>query len=73
MCRLGELGKHDASDAGGDEDAHDALYAHHNDGKRAVDAGHPAAVPDGVLGLHAEQESRGEVNHVLHADCVTGR
>ena len=70
MCGLGELCKHDASDAGGDEDAHDALHAHHNDGERAVDARHPAAVPDGVLRLHAEQEGRGEVHHVLHADCV---
>ena len=90
VCRyLFRIGRQD-SFVYRDEDPHDALHAHHEDGRRALGRGHAAAVPaqcapplarvpvsrvrlpDGVLSLHAEQEGRAEVRHVVHAGHVLG-
>ena len=57
-----KLGKDHACHTGLDDDPHHALDALHDDGLGALLRGLPRAVPDGVLGLHAEQEGRGEVD-----------
>ena len=53
-----------------DDDTHNALDTHHDDGEGALIGGGPAPVPDGVLGLHAEQERGSEVLDVVHTDHV---
>ena len=53
-----------------DDDTHNALDTHHDDGEGALIGGGPAPVPDGVLALHAEQERGSEVLDVVHTDHV---
>ena len=53
-----------------DDDTHNALDAHHDDGEGALIGRGPAPVPNGVLGLHTEQERGGEVLNVVHTDHV---
>ena len=53
-----------------DDDPDNALDTHHDDGEGALIGGGPAPEPDGVLGLHTEQEGGGEVLEVVHTHHV---
>ena len=85
VCWLGELGEHDPgnprlelsrlhpgpqSQSYRDQHSDDALEAHHQHGSWTLGGDHPPPVPDGVLGLHTEQEGGGEVHHVLNTHPV---
>lgn len=53
-----------------DDDTHNALDAHHDDGEGALIGRCSAPIPDGVLGLHTEQEGGGEVLDIVHTHHV---
>lgn len=60
LLRPGQLREDDAHHEGLDHHACDALEAHHEDGFGALLGGGATAVAYGVLGLHAEEETRSE-------------
>ena len=61
FLRSGQLGEDNAGHAGLNDDTDDTLDALHDDRLGTLLGRLPGAVPDGVLGLHAEQEGGGEV------------
>ena len=83
---LGELGEDNPGHAGLYGHAEDALYAHDEDGRGTLSSGGSPTIskhrgspvnvhkavhqPDGVLGLHTEQEGGGEVHHVVDTHPV---
>ena len=61
FLRPSKLCKDNSSHAGLDDDPNNTLYALHDDGLGTLLRRLPGPVPDGVLGLHTEQEGGGKV------------
>lgn len=70
LLRPWQFGEYDANHEGLNEDAHNTLQTHGENGFWTLFRDKAIAVADGVLGFYGIEEGRGEATHFRHAHCV---